>query len=132
MSSTPFFSVITITFNAEEFIKQTVESILSQEFNDFEYIIIDGASKDRTLEIINSYEDKFREKGIKTSFYSEPDRGLYDAMNKGISKASGKYIWFINAGDTIAESDVAGKVFKSAIDNLPDFIYGETKKCRIF
>jgi glycosyltransferase involved in cell wall biosynthesis len=126
MSNTPFFSVITITFNAEEFIKQTVESILSQDFNDFEYIIIDGASKDRTLEIINSYEDKFRKKGIKTSCYSEPDKGLYDAMNKGIKKASGRYIWFINAGDTIAESDVADKVFKSTNDNLPDFIYGET------
>lgn len=126
MSHNPFFSVITITFNAEDFISQTVESVLSQEFNDFEYIIIDGASKDRTLEIISSYESKFRERDINMVCYSEPDKGLYDAMNKGISKASGSYIWFINAGDIIAGSDIAGKVHKSVINALPDFIYGET------
>lgn len=126
MSNKPFFSVITITFNAEDFVTKTIESILSQDFSDFEYIIIDGASKDRTLEIINSYESKFRERDIKMVCYSEPDKGLYDAMNKGILKASGSYIWFINAGDTIAGSDIAGKVYKSASNNLPDFIYGET------
>ena len=92
-------SVITISFNSEAVIKKTIESVLNQTYTDIEYLIIDGASKDKTVEIAESYKDAFAKKGIDYKIFSEPDKGIYDAMNKGISKASGEFVGLINSGD---------------------------------
>lgn len=118
----PIFSIITITYNASKCLEQTVLSILSQSYSNIEYIIIDGASSDGTLEIIKQYES-----GV-SCWISEPDKGIYDAMNKGLQRATGDYVWFINAGDSLYTSDIvqqiASLVQKKKV--LPDIIYGET------
>ena len=81
-----FFSIITICFNSERTIERTIRSVLTQTFTDYEYIIVDGGSKDSTLDIVKKYEPLF--KG-RMKWKSEPDRGIYDAMNKGIMRSSG-------------------------------------------
>jgi len=91
----PTVSIITITYNAERFLERTIRSIVAQQATDYEYLIIDGASKDGTLDIIRRYEPHV------TRWISEPDKGLYDAMNKGLRMATGDYVWFMNAGDEI-------------------------------
>ena len=92
----PFFSVITVCYNSEKWIECALESMLQQTFGDYEYIIIDGASRDRTLEIIETYKEKFTG---KLKLVSEPDRGIYDAMNKGIRMASGTVVGILNSDD---------------------------------
>src|ERR1700712_4186557 len=94
----PTVSIITITYNAEPFLERTIQSILAQTATDYEYVVIDGASKDGTVAIIKQYEHCI------TSWVSEPDKGLYDAMNKGLHRASGQYVWFMNAGDELYDS----------------------------
>lgn len=114
----PLFSIITITYNAEKFIERTIKSIVAQTDKNFEYIIIDGASKDKTLEIVNKY------KSVVDVLVSEPDKGLYDAMNKGLAKASGDFVWFVNAGDEIDDSNFI-EIISKEIDNQTDVIYGD-------
>lgn len=92
-------SVITICFNSEAVIRKTIESVLAQSWPEVEYLIIDGASKDSTVAIAREYEAAFAEKGYSYQIFSEPDKGIYDAMNKGIRKASGDIIGLINSGD---------------------------------
>lgn len=92
-------SIITICYNSEAVIRKTIESVLAQSYTDMEYLIIDGASKDCTVAAAEEYADRFAEKGIAYRIFSEPDRGIYDAMNKGIRKASGELIGMINSGD---------------------------------
>jgi len=118
----PVFSVITVTYNAEKWLENTINSIISQTYDRIEYIIIDGKSTDKTVEIIEKHAAKI------TSWISEPDKGLYDAMNKGLKKATGDYIWFINAGDKIYATDTVQKIVNSIgeEDKLPDIVYGET------
>ena len=96
---TPKFSVITVTYNAEAVLEDTIQSVISQTYHHVEYILVDGASKDSTLSIIDRYRDRI------TRIVSEPDKGLYDAMNKGIALASGDYLCFLNAGDCFHEDD---------------------------
>lgn len=118
----PVFSIITITYNASKWLEKTILSVLSQSYPHIEYIIIDGGSTDGTVEIIKRYAS-----GI--SFWiSEPDKGIYDAMNKGLQKATGDYVWFINAGDSLYTSDTVQQVatFIQKRKVLPDIIYGET------
>ena len=91
---TPKFSVITVTYNAEAVLEDTIQSVISQTYRHVEYIIVDGASKDKTLSIIDRYKDHI------AKVTSEPDKGLYDAMNKGIRLATGDYLCFLNAGDS--------------------------------
>lgn len=118
----PVFSIITITYNAARFLENTILSILSQSYPKIEYIIIDGGSTDGTIDIIKQYAS-----GI-SYWISESDKGIYDAMNKGLQKATGDYVWFINAGDSLYTSDIVQRV--SALVQkkkaLPDIIYGET------
>ncbi len=123
MSLQPTFSIITVTFNAERWLERTVLSVLSQSYPNIEYIVIDGASKDKTVEIIKQYES-----GI-SYWVSEPDGGLYDAMNKGLRRATGDYVWFLNAGDTLYTSDTLQRIVASLKKkvSLPDVIYGETQ-----
>jgi glycosyltransferase involved in cell wall biosynthesis len=99
MNNTPFFSVITASFNSERTIYKTIESLLNQTYTNYEYIIIDGNSKDTTLDIIKSFESKFKEKNIIYKFISEPDKGIYDAWNKGVKLANGEWISFIGSDD---------------------------------
>lgn len=118
--SRPLFSIITITFNAESTLEPTLQSVASQLFTDYEYIIIDGASKDGTLDLAHRY-DKYI-----SHLISEPDNGLYDAMNKGIAQATGEYLIFLNAGDTLYNSDTLAKINDFIGENRPDILYGET------
>ena len=104
-------SIITVCFNSELTIKDTLESVLSQTYNNYEYLIIDGKSSDRTLEIIKNYEKKFNG---KMKYISEKDNGLYDAMNKGIKLASGDIIGIINSDDVIA----ADNIFQIVVDKF--------------
>lgn len=119
---TPLFSIITVTYHAESVLEETILSVVSQTYHNIEYIIVDGASKDRTLSIVNKYRDKIQ------AVVSEPDKGLYDAMNKGLKIAKGEYVCFLNAGDTFHEDDtlqlIVHQLNKSNV--LPDVIYGET------
>ncbi|MDX1680721.1 MAG: glycosyltransferase family 2 protein [Akkermansiaceae bacterium] len=112
----PHFSIITICRNEEAGIRETCESIVSQTFEDFEWIIIDGGSTDGTLDILSDYEEHI------SSLVSEPDEGLYDAMNKGIAKASGAYLIFMNGGDRFA-SEKALEWASTAPDK--DLLYGD-------
>jgi len=136
MEPLPFVSIITITYQAEPFLRATMDSILNQQALDFEYLLIDGASTDGTTDIIKQYEPLFMEKGLSFRWISEPDKGLYHAMNKGLRMATGTYIWFVNAGDAIASEQTLSEVIAqlkqtfhcliSEEKSLPDFIYGET------
>lgn len=118
----PVVSIITITYNASRWLERTILSILSQSYSNIEYIIIDGGSTDGTVDIVKQYAS-----GI-SYWVSEPDKGIYDAMNKGLQKATGDYVWFINAGDSLYTSDTIQRVVSLVQKKkvLPDIIYGET------
>ena len=119
----PTFSIITVTYNAAATIEATLLSVRQQTYRHFEHLIIDGASKDNTLYIIYKYKDDT----IKV--FSEPDKGLYDAMNKGIRMASCDYLCFLNAGDTFHEVDTLEKIantISTTPHGLPSILYGET------
>lgn len=122
MSNSPLFSIITICFNAEATIERTLKSVGAQNVENFEYIIIDGQSTDQTLSIIAKYKNHI------TTLVSEPDKGLYDAMNKGIDQAKGKYLCFLNAGDKFHESSTLQQLTNRVLSlpKSPDVIYGET------
>ena len=112
----PLISIITITYNAQDFLERTLKSVRNQTSTDFEYILIDGGSKDNTMDLVKSNKELF------TVIISEKDEGLYDAMNKGLRNASGEYVWFMNAGDEIAEMDAIEKL-KDLSKSKPDVIY---------
>lgn len=97
------FSIITVTYNSEATLKRTMESVLNQPYAPFEYLIIDGKSQDGTLDIAKSMENDFAKAGIKLRIYSEPDNGIYDAMNKGIALAEGEIVGMINSDDWYEE-----------------------------
>lgn len=120
-------SIITITFNPGELLDRTAQSILCQSSKDFEWLIIDGNSSDNTIEKVQKYIP-FLEKSRQVRWISEPDNGIYDAMNKGLRLAKGDYVWFVNAGDIIASLETLESIFKSIPSGkmTPDFIYGET------
>ena len=104
-------SVITVCYNSQETILDTVDSIQSQTFDNYEYIVIDGLSKDRTLDIL---EKNFTAKQ-KLKIVSEQDEGIYDAMNKGISLAKGKFISILNSNDTYFDQNVLKKIMSMAL-----------------
>ncbi len=117
-------TIITICFNSEAVIKKTIESVLNQTYTDIEYIIIDGASKDKTVEIAESYKDAFADKGIDFKIFSEPDKGIYDAMNKGIAKATGELVGLINSGD-FYEPQMIETAVKAYEEKPYDIFYGD-------
>ena len=124
----PKFSIITVCYNSVSFIEDTIKSILSQNFTDFEYVIIDGGSTDGTLKVIRQYESEFINNGIKFILVSEPDNGIYDAMNKGIELANGEWINFMNSGDWFYDNKVLTNIDKFISQNkAPDIIYGDTE-----
>ncbi|GGG93656.1 glycosyl transferase [Polaribacter pacificus] len=99
MEKKTFFTIITATFNSEKTLKNTIESVLNQRVTNFEYILVDGKSTDKTLEIIKSYENSFKEKGISYRWISEKDTGIYNAFNKGIHLSFGRWISFLGSDD---------------------------------
>jgi glycosyltransferase involved in cell wall biosynthesis len=119
------FSIITVTLNASKLLEKTIQSIVFQSIpltSNIEYIIIDGKSTDGTLNIIKKYELYINQ------WISELDDGIYDAMNKGLKLATGDYVWFINAGDSIYSKRTIQKIVDKLDENhLPDIIYGETE-----
>ena len=116
------FSIITATYNSEASVKDAVNSILSQDYNDFELIIIDGASKDRTVEFI---KDITVDSGIPYKIISEPDKGIYDALNKGINNSSGDIIAFLHADDIYASNIVLKSVAAKFEESSTDSVYGD-------
>ena len=115
----PQFSIITVTYNAAQVIAPTLKSVAEQTRASYEYIVIDGASTDNTLDLV-------RRAGIERArIFSEPDKGLYDAMNKGIKRALGEYLIFLNAGDAFASPTTLLRLSKLA-EQHPDVIYGQT------
>lgn len=101
-----YFSIITVCLNSEKTIETTIKSVLAQTYTDFEYIIIDGKSSDKTLNIINRYKDP------RIKIISEKDKGLFDAMNKGISLSKGKWIHILNSDDYYYSKDSLIKASK--------------------
>ena len=115
----PKLTVITIVYNNVHDIERTMLSVLDQTYANLEYVIIDGKSTDGTVNVIEKHRQRL------SHFVCEPDKGIYDAMNKGLTLASGDYILFMNSGDEIYSSDTVAKVFASEPD--ADIYYGETE-----
>ncbi len=111
-------TVVTVCYNASEVIEQTMRSVLNQTYTNMEYVIVDGASKDNTLDIINKVSAEYPQVNIVIK--SEPDQGIYDAMNKGIGLATGDWINFMNAGDCFVDAETLEKIFlyKTFDDNV--------------
>ena len=127
------FTVITVCYNAEKYIKETIESLLCQNCNDYEYIIKDGISKDRTLEIAHALLDG----KDNIQIVSSPDKGIYDAMNQALELATGEYVYFLNAGDYFADKEVLSQTKDVAVKTDGDILYGNIvqisdKKSRIY
>jgi glycosyltransferase involved in cell wall biosynthesis len=116
----PLFSIITVTWNAAAVIRPTLESVQRQTSTDYELLIIDGASTDETLSLVRAASIG------ALRVFSEPDKGLYDAMNKGIARARGQYLIFLNAGDAFADDTVLARLAVLAVDG-PGVIYGQTQ-----
>lgn len=116
-------SVITISYNSEKTIEKTFKSILSQTYRPLEYVLVDGGSKDGTISLIKKYIPIFEEKGIEINFKSEKDKGISDAFNKGVKRASGELIGIINSDDCLIE-DVIKDIAKN-IDKDSDVICGD-------
>lgn len=114
----PKISVVTVTFNAEKTIKRTVDSLLSQDYNNIEYIIIDGGSNDNTIEILGKDKNRF------DKIIIEKDQGIYDAMNKATKVASGDFLIFMNAGDTFFSNNAITKSVM-LITNIEALYYGD-------
>ena len=110
MKDKPLVSIITICLNNEKYLEQTIQSVVNQTYKKIEYIIIDGGSTDKSLEIIKKYESQI------TYWKSEPDKGIYDAMNKGTKIARGDYVFYLNAGDYLYSEDAIEKVLHLAVD----------------
>jgi glycosyltransferase len=117
----PKISIITICFNNEKDIRATIESVINQTYYNIEYIVVDGASTDNSLKIIKEYENRI------SKFISEPDNGMYDAINKGIKMASGTIIGLIHAGDSLYNTLVIEKIASHFIQNDIDISYGHSK-----
>lgn len=112
------FSIITVCYNSAPTIEQTIQSVLNQDFKDFEYIVIDGGSKDGTMDILEKYKERIR-------FISEKDNGIYDAMNKGLKMAQGEIVGMIGADDFYPAGDVLSEI-NAAFERFgTDSVYGD-------
>jgi glycosyltransferase involved in cell wall biosynthesis len=118
-NQSPLISVVTVVYNREHEIEETIQSVLHQTFQDLEYVVIDGASKDRTPEIIRQYGDQI------DTWISEPDKGIYDAMNKGLSYAKGKWVYFLNSGDVFYDPKVLEQIAASLTKTSYEVVAGK-------
>ncbi len=112
-------SIITIAYNSAETIEDTIKSVLAQTYADLEYIVVDGASKDRTMDIVNSYSERI------STIVSEPDKGIYDAMNKGVQLATGDVIGILNSDDFYADTEVISDIVKQFTSSRADAVYAD-------
>ena len=117
----PFFSIIIPTYNSEKTLKKCLESVLFQSFNDFEILIMDGVSIDDTLEIAENFNDN------RIKIFSEKDEGIYDAMNKGIDKSKGEWLYFLGSDDELYQETVLEKIYSTTIVTRRKIIYGNAK-----
>lgn len=117
------FSIITCTYNAAEVLQRTLDSVAAQSYPHIEHIIVDGASKDETMQMVRAYEEKIAAR-YSLNIKSERDKGLYDAMNKGIERATGDYLVFLNAGDIFASANTLSDIAEQ-LDKLPATEGGE-------
>lgn len=118
-------SVITVTFNSAATVRDTIESVLRQEYQDYEYLVIDGGSKDNTVDIIKEYEPKF---GGRMRWISEKDKGMYDGINKGIRMATGDVVGIINSDDFYHRTDIFEHINKAfEEDKAVEAIYGDVR-----
>lgn len=121
----PLVSIVTVSYNSAKTIKDTIESIHNQSYENIEYIIIDGLSTDNTVEIVKEYESKYLKKGYKFKIVSEKDTGLYDAMNKGINMAKGEIIGILNSDDYYTNNLVIENVVNKMIAENADCLYAD-------
>lgn len=119
-TNTPLYSIITVAYNAAGEIEHTLKSVAEQSYTNYEYIVVDGASTDNTLAIVEQY------KGVVSTLISEPDIGIYNAMNKGLERATGDYVIFLNAGDTLYNNETLAQASQQIGESRPDVIYGDT------
>ena len=117
------FSIISVSYNCKDYVDLTLSSLLNQSYNDYELIIIDGKSTDGTLDEINKYKNKF----ANIKIVSEEDSGIYDAMNKGVRYASGKYVFFLNFGDAFFDNNLLENVASKMRSNK-DVYYGDIER----
>lgn len=115
----PVISIITVVFNRIHDLEKTIASIRNQDYKSIEYIVVDGGSKDGTVDVI----EKFSDLKIISKWISEKDNGLYDAMNKGLNLATGDFVWFINAGDELYSENILSIIFKNY--QSTDVFYGD-------
>lgn len=120
MNDSPFFSIITVVLNGDKFLERSIKSVLNQYYENFELLIIDGKSTDNTLEIVRKFAN---DKRLKCT--SESDSGIYDAMNKGIQKAKGEWIYFLGYDDFLIDNEVLQEFANAIKTDQPDFIYGK-------
>jgi len=107
----PFFSIITATFNSEDVIEGCLKSVFNQNLTDYEHLILDGKSSDKTIELIDVFLTKQPEYASRVKFVSEPDLGIYDAFNKGLDLARGQFMLYLGSDDRLFDEDVLSKVF---------------------
>jgi len=119
MQDYPLVTIITVVFNGKRTLEETIISVINQSYKNMEYIIIDGNSTDGTLDIIKKYEEKIH------YWVSEPDKGIYNAMNKGIDRANGEWINFMNSGDKFYSTTTLQEVFEKNNTPESDIIYGD-------
>jgi glycosyltransferase involved in cell wall biosynthesis len=116
----PKVSVVTVIFNSEKYIEETIKSVLNQNYPNLDFVIIDGGSTDKTMEIVNSYSKEI------STIISEKDSGIYNAMNKSSNYCRGDWVCFLNSGDLFFDKNVLTSIFNSVSRLKPDFIYGDT------
>lgn len=121
MKETPKISIVTVTYNCKDTVEKTIQNVLKQTYTNIEYIVIDGNSTDGTKEIIERYADRL------AYWVSEPDKGIFDAMNKAIGIATGEWILFLNSGDYFIKPTIIDEVFKWYNDNGETLIAGGTR-----
>lgn len=119
-------TIITVCYNAADDLKKTLHSVLSQTYTDFEYLVIDGGSRDHTVALLKEYQPRFERAGIPFHYLSERDKGTYDAMNKGADKAQGEWVNYMNAGDSFYSNDSLKLFFAHQIMPKAGVIYGDT------
>jgi glycosyltransferase involved in cell wall biosynthesis len=119
---------VTITFNAAAVLRRTLDSVLSQDYPEITHLIIDGASTDDTMKIVDDYIERSNaaDNGHSIHVTSEPDKGIYDAMNKGLRSVDGAYVCFLNAGDFLPSPDIVSRIAEMVNGQLPSVLYGDT------
>lgn len=119
---------VTITYNAAKVLQRTLDSVLSQDYPDILHLIIDGASTDDTMQLVNDYIERSNaaDNGHSIQVTSEPDKGIYDAMNKGLRSITGDYVCFLNAGDFLPAPDTVSRIVEKVGDQSPAVLYGDT------